>query len=189
MQTSTSDSALARLNPNGSLDTSFDGDGKIRVALSNYFDTATSIAIQADGKILTSGSVMSSTNNDLGTLDNNFALVRYNSNGSFDNTYGTNGKAIRTYLSMIWQTISLLIRVAEPLSRAKPMGNLQSPDFSAVLRCPTMPDLIMMATVKQTFRFSVRVAANGGFRGLPMVAIRLFNLVQARIKSFRRFYR
>jgi uncharacterized delta-60 repeat protein len=88
------DSALARLNTNGSLDTSFDGDGKIRVSLSNYFDTATGVAIQTDGKILTAGYTASLLNNDLGTLDNNFALVRYNSNGSFDNTYGINGKAV-----------------------------------------------------------------------------------------------
>jgi uncharacterized delta-60 repeat protein len=87
------DSALARLNTNGSLDTTFDGDGKIRVSLSTYSDTATGVAIQTDGKILTSGSALISLNNDLGTLENNFALVRYNSNGSLDNTYGSNGKA------------------------------------------------------------------------------------------------
>ncbi len=94
METSTSDSALARLNTNGSLDTSFDGDGKIRAAISNYFDAATGVSIQTDGKILTSGSAMSITNGDLGTLENDFALVRYNSDGSPDTTYGTGGKAI-----------------------------------------------------------------------------------------------
>jgi uncharacterized delta-60 repeat protein len=94
VQTSTSDSALARLNSNGSPDTSFDGDGKVRTALSNYFDLATGVAIQADGKIVTAGSSSSILNNDLGTLENNFALVRYNANGSLDSSYGAGGKAI-----------------------------------------------------------------------------------------------
>jgi uncharacterized delta-60 repeat protein len=87
-QSVTADSALARLNTNGSPDTSFDGDGKVRVSLSNYFDTATGVVIQTDGKILTSGYGF----NDIAT--NDFALVRYNPNGSFDNTYGNGGKAI-----------------------------------------------------------------------------------------------
>jgi len=91
-QSITSDSALVRLNPNGSPDTSFDGDGKVRVAISNYFDTATGVVIQADGKILTSGYGLSIFNNDIAT--NDFALVRYNPNGSFDSTYGNGGKAI-----------------------------------------------------------------------------------------------
>jgi len=94
VETSSSDSALVRLNPNGSLDTSFDGDGKLRIPLSNYFDNTTGVAIQADGKILTSASAMTITNGDLGTLENNIVLVRYNPDGSFDNTYGTGGKAI-----------------------------------------------------------------------------------------------
>ena len=93
---STTNSALARLNSDGALDSSFDGDGKIRVAISNYFDSVTGLAIQGDGKILTSGSSLSLWGNDIGTDD--FALVRYHPNGSFDTTYGNNGKAITNAL-------------------------------------------------------------------------------------------
>ena len=92
--TPASDSAIARLNADGSFDSSFDSDGKIRLSLSPYLDLATGVAIQPDGKIVTAGSAFSIQNGDLGTLEKNVALVRFNSDGSFDNGYGVNGKAI-----------------------------------------------------------------------------------------------
>jgi uncharacterized delta-60 repeat protein len=77
------DFALVRYNPDGSLDTTFDSDGKV---VSNLFDSdevATSVVIQADGKILTAGSYQSG---------NFFVLARYNSDGSPDTKFGDNGK-------------------------------------------------------------------------------------------------
>ena len=45
------DFALARYNPNGSLDTSFSGDGKQTTDFGG-FDQAKAVAIQGDGKIV-----------------------------------------------------------------------------------------------------------------------------------------
>ncbi|MEH2074483.1 MAG: putative Ig domain-containing protein [Nostoc sp.] len=74
--------ALVRYNSNGSLDTSFDSDGKATTDIgSGTTDTGRSIALQADGKILVAG-----------VSNNNFALVRYNSNGSLDTNFNTTGK-------------------------------------------------------------------------------------------------
>ncbi len=83
------DWALARLNQDGSLDNSFDGDGKVRIPLSPYSDVATGIAVQSDGKILTSGTAVRALQNDMESAD--FALARFNTNGSLDTSYGNNG--------------------------------------------------------------------------------------------------
>ena len=78
--------ALARYNPDGSLDPTFGGDGKVVTKLGG--DTRVkALAIQTDGKIVIGGS---------GHLDNvgwQFALVRYNVDGSLDPTFGVGGRA------------------------------------------------------------------------------------------------
>jgi uncharacterized delta-60 repeat protein len=80
---STYDFALARYNSDGSLDTSFDGDGKVVNDLSGDSDHLQSAALQADGKIVVGGS------SDGLALD--FVLARYNANGSLDPTFDGDG--------------------------------------------------------------------------------------------------
>ena len=70
--------ALARYNPDGSLDTSFSADGKQTTDFGG-FDAANGVAIQADGKIVAVGGGGGSIG--LGGVDD-FALARYNPNGS-----------------------------------------------------------------------------------------------------------
>ena len=65
-----SDFATVRLNPNGSLDTTFGGTGKVITSIGNAYDTASSVAIQADGKIVLAG--------DAGPDEfKDFVVVRY----------------------------------------------------------------------------------------------------------------
>jgi len=83
-----SDFGLARYNVNGTLDTGFGAGGKTGrgfFSLSN--DTATSLALQADGKIVAAGFTTKNT----GNFDEDFACVRFNSNGSLDSSFGNNG--------------------------------------------------------------------------------------------------
>lgn len=80
------DFAIARYNSNGTLDTTFDVDGLVTTAIGTGNDVATSIAIQSDGKIVVGG-YYRATNDD-------FAVVRYNTNGSLDTTFGAGGKAL-----------------------------------------------------------------------------------------------
>lgn len=75
------DLLLMRFNSDGSFDTSFDGDGKVITDLGGI-ETATSVTVQNDGKILLAG-----------TSDGNFALLRYNTDGSLDNSFNANGRA------------------------------------------------------------------------------------------------
>ncbi|HEV2292459.1 MAG TPA: RHS repeat-associated core domain-containing protein [Tepidisphaeraceae bacterium] len=49
------DFAVARLSSNGSLDTSFDGDGKVTVDFGSTDEMAFALALQTDGKVLAAG--------------------------------------------------------------------------------------------------------------------------------------
>jgi uncharacterized delta-60 repeat protein len=74
------DFALARYNADGSLDTSFDGDGLVTTDFAFSPDHAFGVAIQADGKIVV-----------VGDSDHRFGLARYNADGSLDASFGTGG--------------------------------------------------------------------------------------------------
>jgi uncharacterized delta-60 repeat protein len=81
--------ALARYNPDGTLDTSFDSDGMATTDFGNY-DQAYSVAVQADGKILVAGSSETYPNGD-------FALARYNPDGTLDTTFSGDGKVTTNF--------------------------------------------------------------------------------------------
>lgn len=75
---------LARYNPDGSLDTTFSGDGIVTSPFaSGDFDEARALALQPDGKILAAGRV--------GISNASFAVVRYNPDGSLDTTFDQDG--------------------------------------------------------------------------------------------------
>ncbi|HXF00954.1 MAG TPA: hypothetical protein VN458_11490 [Solirubrobacterales bacterium] len=78
--------AVARYNPNGTLDTSFSGDGK-QTAISVGHDEAHGVAIQGDGKIVVVGSGY-----DVVTGDSEGVLARFNPNGSLDTSFSGDGK-------------------------------------------------------------------------------------------------
>jgi len=82
-----SDILMVRLTSNGTLDTSFSGDGKLTTDFGEY-EMASDVAIQSDGKIVVAGQ----TCNHRGTCD--LALIRYNTNGSPDTAFGNNGIVI-----------------------------------------------------------------------------------------------
>lgn len=79
--------AVARFNLDGSLDTTFSDDGRVITSLTSSNSGATSVAIQSDGKIVVGGSSHNGTNSD-------FAVVRYNPDGSLDPSFGAGGIVI-----------------------------------------------------------------------------------------------
>jgi len=81
--------ALTRYNTDGSLDTSFDGDGKVTTVMGSCDDYGNSVTVQADGKILVAGSSYNGSNYD-------FTLIRYNADGSLDNSFDSDGIVIST---------------------------------------------------------------------------------------------
>jgi len=68
----------------GDLDTSFGEGGKVFTDFFHSEDEARALAIQSDGKIIAAGSAI---NPDAGTKGD-FALARYNVDGSLDTTFG-----------------------------------------------------------------------------------------------------
>jgi uncharacterized delta-60 repeat protein len=82
---SNEDIAVVRYNTNGSLDTSFDTDGIQTTPIGSSDDLALSVVMQADGKIVVTGYTTIATN------DRDFAIVRYNTNGSLDTNFDTDG--------------------------------------------------------------------------------------------------
>ena len=77
--------ALARYNRDGSLDPSFGVGGKVTTILEGGDSVATAAALQPDGRIVVAVHYL--------TLDSgaDFALARYNGDGSLDPSFGENG--------------------------------------------------------------------------------------------------
>ncbi|MCB8920828.1 MAG: hypothetical protein H6662_04515 [Ardenticatenaceae bacterium] len=83
---SPSNFAVARYHSDGSLDPTFGGSGIVTTTLSAV-DYGRELALQSDGKIIVSGSSEVNGNKD-------FALVRYNSDGSLDSSFDGDGVVI-----------------------------------------------------------------------------------------------
>jgi uncharacterized delta-60 repeat protein len=77
--------AVVRYNANGTLDSTFGVGGKVTTPVGTRDDAAYALAIQPDGKILVTGETDAGSNYDV-------ALVRYNTNGTLDSTFGAGGK-------------------------------------------------------------------------------------------------
>jgi uncharacterized delta-60 repeat protein len=83
--------ALARYRRDGTLDTSFDGDGRVTTDFGN-FEVGEDVVLQPDGKIVVVGT---SIVDDLpGGL---WALARYSTDGSLDATFGSGGKVLTDF--------------------------------------------------------------------------------------------
>lgn len=85
------DFVVARYNLDGSPDSSFSGDGIQTTDFGASSDYANSVVIQRDGKIVVAG--YSGPNSD----ETNFAVARYNTDGSPDNTFSADGKLITDF--------------------------------------------------------------------------------------------
>lgn len=78
--------SFAQAQP-GTLDFSFGNEGVVTSVISEGINMATTITVQPDGKIITAGHTGFSPDYDI-------AVVRYNEDGSNDNTFGTNGMVV-----------------------------------------------------------------------------------------------
>jgi len=74
------DFALARYNPDGSLDSTFGNGGKVSSDFGTSVDAASDVVVQADGKLVAGG-----------LSGFNFAVARYNPDGSLDTSFGVGG--------------------------------------------------------------------------------------------------
>lgn len=79
---------IARYNPNGTLDTTFNTDGKRESVFGDLGSVASALAVQSDGRILAVGETSSSAS----ATGSDFAMARYNLDGSNDTSFGVGGK-------------------------------------------------------------------------------------------------
>ncbi len=84
------DFAVVEYNSDGSLNNSFGSFGKVKTDINNSDDIASSLLMQTDGKLVVSGTTYNGSNHD-------FAAIRYNSNGTLDNNFGTGGKVVTDF--------------------------------------------------------------------------------------------
>jgi uncharacterized delta-60 repeat protein len=91
--------ALARYHADGTLDLSFGNGGKVVTNLSNpsgfnvyYRESINAIAIQNDGRIVATGTAFLSIAQSM-----DFTTVRYNTDGSIDNSFGANGRVFTNF--------------------------------------------------------------------------------------------
>lgn len=117
------DFALTRYNMDGSLDVSFDGDGKVTTDLGDVYDLCYAVALQSDGKIVLAG----------GTANfNKMAVVRYNSNGSLDSTFDMDGIVIPTFPTISTQGYSVAIQSDGKILIAAQSFSGANVDFSVI---------------------------------------------------------
>ncbi len=80
---------LMRLNPDGSFDSSFGANGVVTTDFFGTYNHANEAALLADGKIIVSGFTLQQGSGD------NFAIAKYNADGSLDNSFGNGGKVVQ----------------------------------------------------------------------------------------------
>ena len=97
----------------GAIDQSFGRSGRVTTDFNGTTDIAYAVALQPDGKLVVAGT--SYANNDYSKED--FAVVRYNSNGTRDLSFGVNGKVTTDFPN--------LAAVPSALSRRLRNGSIQ----------------------------------------------------------------
>ena len=123
------DFALVRYNTNGSLDTTFGTGGIVTTPVGSGWDFANGLGIQSDGRIVTAGKSFNGSNYD-------FALVRYNANGSLDTTFGTDGIVITPIGSYDTYAIALGIQSDGRILAAGSSDNGSNVSFALVRYLP-----------------------------------------------------
>jgi uncharacterized delta-60 repeat protein len=78
----------ARFNPDGSLDQTFGTNGSVQTTFGDSAAEGNDVVLQADGKIIVVGFTGAGSYTSL----NNFALARFNADGSLDQSFGAGGK-------------------------------------------------------------------------------------------------
>lgn len=92
-----SDTTVARLSANGSLDTSFGSGGVVsfrsNIDYRSYVDRVGDVAVDGSNRIVLSGRTL----NNFGQSGYDFAVIRLNADGSLDSSFGSGGKTTLSF--------------------------------------------------------------------------------------------
>jgi uncharacterized delta-60 repeat protein len=78
--------ALVRYNPDGGLDATFGSGGRVSTDFFGLDEIGRALALQSDGKLVMAGEVRPNEDDSL------FGVARYNPNGTLDSSFGSGGK-------------------------------------------------------------------------------------------------
>lgn len=98
------DFAVARLNSDGSLDTSFGSGGKRFIDFGSLNDRGQGMTLQGDKIVVVGTTTQAATGDD-------FAIARLNSDGSLDGAFGTGGLKTIDFLSSKQQDTALAVAI------------------------------------------------------------------------------
>jgi uncharacterized delta-60 repeat protein len=95
---------LGRFNLDGTLDQTFGNNGSVEATFGDPSAEGNDVLLQTDGKIIVVGFTGVGSYAD----NNNFALVRYNPDGTLDQTFGTGGKIVTAFAGSSMATSAVL---------------------------------------------------------------------------------
>jgi len=119
------DFAIVRYNDNGTLDSGFGTNGVLLSDFNSVSNEARSLQIQSDNKFIVAGEI----NGDAASVNPNFAIARYNENGTKDTSFGVNGLA-----SVNFGTVSNNLLLSEDILESmiiQPDGKILAAGFTS----------------------------------------------------------
>ena len=126
------DFKIVRYNPNGSLDASFGDGGIVTTSFPGQGSYAFAVALQPDGRIIAAGTDFVDFSGD-DSSDTDFALARYNPDGTPDSTFGIAGQVTTDFDGFNDDALSILV---QPDGKLVAVGSAKRPttfyDFAAV---------------------------------------------------------
>jgi uncharacterized delta-60 repeat protein len=173
---------LVRFNANGTRDTSFGTNGIVTTPYGAQ-NSAHSVLVQADGKIVTGGEMLAPSDE---FSHYSWALTRYNSNGSLDPTFGYGGKVtipvdVGQLLDVILQPDGKIVGAGTSsnglvgtLMRFLPGNRTSVSDFDQDNGGFTYQDDTFKGTNKPVYAAGARITS-GGFNG-GALRVRLGNV-------------
>lgn len=117
--------AQSALAAPGDLDLTFDTDGKVTTSIGSGFDTGNSMALQSDGKVIVAGYFFNGSNFDV-------SLVRYNADGTLDDTFGGDGRVTTPIGSLADYGSSVAVQSDGKIVVAGHYSNGSNEDFAAL---------------------------------------------------------
>uniref|UniRef100_UPI00307F835A T9SS type A sorting domain-containing protein n=1 Tax=Ignavibacterium sp. TaxID=2651167 RepID=UPI00307F835A len=165
--------ALARLNTNGTLDNTFGTAGKVTTNIYSGGAQAYDVKIQNDGKIVICGVTWAGAP----SYPSYFTVVRYNSDGTLDNTFNGDGKFIGDFSSIYNYAFSMAIQIDGRILVAGETLGLSNNSEMAVIRLKTD------GTLDDTFGTGgkVKIAFPNANASASFIGIKFINLFNQKI--------
>jgi uncharacterized delta-60 repeat protein len=153
--------AVARYNADGSLDPTFDEDGKATAAFGTCDAWAFGLGVLPDGKIVLGGASYGRLAGDECGTEIDFALARFNRDGSLDPSFGGDGKVTTDFgASGDGSTEEMLGLAVGPQGTITAVGGVSAGDFGLARYKPD-------GTLDNSFDEDGRVVTDFGGGGQP----------------------